>query len=136
MPKVTSRATATSKRSASKFSRLKASGRKSLPKMATRKIARKRTGMAGRHAAAELERYRLALESMNLNTYDWDIVNNVVYISPAMRETVGFGPDQPFSLENWHDFIHPEDQPLYRAALVSLLKGETARQHGLAAHGP
>jgi len=152
MPKVTSRATATSKRSASKSSRLKASGRKSLPKVATRKIARKRTGMAGRHAA-ELERYRLALESMNLNTYDWDIVNNVVYISPAMRETVGFGPDQPFSLENWHQFVHPDDQPLYRAALVSLLKGESARfdceyryrardrswrwiqQHGLVARG-
>src|SRR5215467_4224072 len=152
MPKVTSRAAAASKRSAPKPSRLKASGRKSLPKGATRKIARKRPGMAGRQAA-ELERYRLALESMNLNTYDWDIVNNVVYISPAMREAVGFGPDQPFSLENWHDFIHPEDQPLYRAALVSLLKGETARfdceyryrardgswrwirQHGLVARG-
>src|SRR5262245_40272418 len=152
MPKVTSRAAAASKRSARKPSPLKTCGRKSLPKGATRKIARKRPGMAGRQAA-ELERYRLALESMNLNTYDWDIVNNVVYISPAMREAVGFGPDQPFSLENWHDFIHPEDQPLYRAALVSLLKGETARfdceyryrardgswrwirQHGLVARG-
>src|SRR5215468_2430428 len=152
MPKVTSRAAAASKRSARKPSRLKTSGRKSLPKGATRKIARKRPGMAGRQAA-ELERYRLALESMNLNTYDWDIVNNVVYISPAMREAVGFGPDQPFSLENWQDFIHPEDRPLYRAALVSLLKGETARfdceyryrardgswrwirQHGLVARG-
>src|SRR5215831_18710058 len=152
MPKVTSRAAAASKRSAPKPSRLKASGRKSLPKGATRKIAHKRTGMAGRHAA-ELERYRLALESMNLNTYDWDIANNVVYISPAMREAVGFGPDQPFSLENWHHFVHPDDQPLYRAALVSLLKGESARfeceyryrardgswrwirQHGLAARG-
>src|SRR5215469_2078372 len=152
MPKVTSRAAAASKRSAPKPSRLKASGRKSLPKGPTRKSARKHAGKAGRHAA-ELERYRLALESMNLNTYDWDIVNNVIYISPAMREAVGFGPDQPFSLENWHDFIHPEDQPLYRAALVSLLKGETARfdyeyryrardgswrwirQHGLVARG-
>jgi len=121
-----------------------------LPKAA--KIARKRTGMAGRRAA-ELERYRLALESMNLNTYDWDIAKNVIYISPAMRETVGFGPDQPFSLKNWDDFIHPDDQPLYRAALVSLLKGESARfeceyryrardrswrwirQHGLVARG-
>ena len=126
MPKVTSRAAAASKRSAPKPSRLKTSGRKSLPKGATRKIARKRPGMAGRQAA-ELERYRLALESMNLNTYDWDIVNNVIYISPAMREAMGFGPDQPLSLENWHDFIHPEDQLLYRAALVSLLKGESAR---------
>jgi PAS domain-containing protein len=122
MPKGASRATA--KRSPRKPSRHKPSGLKSSPKQAARKIARKRTGMAGRRAA-ELERYRLALESMNLNTYDWDIANNVVYISPAMRETVGFGPDQPFSLENWHDFIHPEDQPLYRAALVSLLKGES-----------
>ena len=126
MPKVTSRAAAASKRSAPKPSRLKTSGRKSLPKGATRKIARKRPGMAGRQAA-ELERYRLALESMNLNTYDWDIVNDVVYISPAMREAVGFSPDHPFSLENWHHFVHPDDQPLYRAALVSLLKGESAR---------
>src|SRR5262249_33116944 len=147
MLKVTSGTTA--RRSRRKLSRRKTSGRKS-PK--EDKIARKRTGMAGRHAA-ELERYRLALESMNLNTYDWDIANNVVYISPAMRETVGFGPDQPFSLKNWGDFIHPEDQPLYRAALVSLLKGESARfdceyryrardgswrwirQHGLVARG-
>src|SRR5215468_2905894 len=147
MPKVTSRATA--RRSRRKSSRHKPSGR-TLPKAA--KIARKRTGMAGRRAA-ELERYRLALESMNLNTYDWDIAKNVIYISPAMRETVGFGPDQPFSLKNWDDFIHPDDQPLYRAALVSLLKGESARfeceyryrardrswrwirQHGLVARG-
>src|SRR5262249_55969408 len=98
MLKVTSGTTA--RRSRRKLSRPKPSGRKS-PK--EDKIARKRTGMAGRHAA-ELERYRLALESMNLNTYDWDIANNVVYISPAMRETVGFGPDQPFSLKNWGDF--------------------------------
>jgi PAS domain S-box-containing protein len=126
MRKARSRAIAASRASPPKSSRLKASAPKSLPKKATRKIARKRTGMPGRHAA-ELERYRLALDSMNLNTYDWDIANNVVYISPAMRETVGFGPDQPFSLENWHHFIHPDDQPLYRAALVSLLKGESAR---------
>src|SRR5262249_20168856 len=64
MPKVTSRAAAASKRSASKSSRLKASGRKLLPKGATRKISHKRTGMAGRHAA-ELERYRLALDNIS-----------------------------------------------------------------------
>src|SRR5262245_66446114 len=93
MPKVTSQATA--RRSRRKSSRHKPSGR-TLPKAA--KIARKRTGMAGRRAA-ELERYRLALESMNLNTYDWDIAKNVIYISPAMREAVGFGPDQPRSEE-------------------------------------
>src|SRR5262249_22080838 len=126
MPKVTSRAAAASKRSAPKPSRLKPSGRKSWPKGATRKIRARPTGRGARHAA-ELERYRLALESMNLGMYDWDLANNDVYISPAMREAVDFGPDQPFSLENWQDFIHPEDQPLYRAALVSLLKGETAR---------
>jgi PAS domain S-box-containing protein len=122
MPKGASRATA--KRSPRKPSRHKPSGPESSPKET--KIARERTGMTGRQAA-ELERYRLALESMNLNTYDWDIAKNIIYISPAMRETVGFGPDQPFSLGNWDDFIHPEDQPLHRAALVSLLKGESAR---------
>jgi PAS domain S-box-containing protein len=131
MPKVKSPAAATSKltspkSSRLKHSRLKASGPKSLPKEAARKIAGKRTRVAASHAA-ELERYRFALESMNLNTYDWDITKNVVYISPTMRETVGFGPDQPFSLENWHHFVHPDDQPLYRAALVSALKGESAR---------
>src|SRR5262249_31237283 len=64
MRKVTSRAAATSKRSASKPSRLKASGPKSLPKEDTPKIPRKRTGMAGRQAA-ELERYRLALDNIS-----------------------------------------------------------------------
>src|SRR5215472_4307062 len=64
MPKVTSRAAAASKRSASKPARLKVSGRKQLTRGATRKIARKRTEMAGRHAA-ELERYRLALDNIS-----------------------------------------------------------------------
>src|SRR5262249_49950413 len=111
MPKVRSGAAAASKRSAPKPARLKTSGRKSLPKGATRKIARKRTGMAARHAA-ELERYRLALESMNLGMYDWDLANNDVYISPAMREAVGFGPDQPVSLGNLQDLIHTQKHPL------------------------
>src|SRR5262245_43565188 len=108
MSKVTSRAAARSKRAPAKSSRSKPSRAKSLPRPATRKIARKGTGTAGRHAT-ELERYRLALESMNLNTYDWDITKNAVYISPAMRKIVGFGPHQPFSLENWHHFVHPDD---------------------------
>src|SRR5262249_61386390 len=104
MPKVTSRAAAASKRSAPKPSRLKASGRKSLPKGATRKSARKHAGRAGRHAA-ELERYRLALESMKLKTYDWDIVKKVVYISPPMGEARGFGPGQPLSLGKQDRFV-------------------------------
>src|SRR5262249_58811211 len=63
MPKGTSRAAAASKRSPPKSSRLKPSRPKSLPKQAARKIARKRNGMAGRQAA-ELERYRLALDNI------------------------------------------------------------------------
>jgi len=148
MPKATSRAAAASKPSPRPSPRSKPSGPKRAPKTAVHR----RNGTAGRRAT-ELERHRLALESMNLSVYDWDIRSNVVYLSPAMRETLGYAPQQRVPLENWDQLIHPDDRAPYRAALVSLLKGGSARfdceyrfsvpdgswrwirQHGLVARG-
>src|SRR5262249_27552117 len=64
MPKGTPRPTAASNRSPLKSSRRKASRPKSLPKKATRRIARKRAAVAARQAA-QLERYRLALDNIS-----------------------------------------------------------------------
>ena len=40
-------------------------------------------------ALASAERYALALESINENLYDWDIVNDTVYFAPGLFKILG-----------------------------------------------
>ena len=100
-----------------------------------------------------VERYALALESINEGVYDADLEADTVYFSPWLRVMLGMAPDDP-ARTDIADFIHPDDRPAYREAIVAHFRGETprfqsefryraadgswrwARQHGLAIRGP
>src|SRR5262245_13875665 len=71
------------------------------------------------------ERYQLALESVNYAFYDWDIETGVVHTSPALAIMLGVPLESLAVPANWADWIHPEDRPVYRRALVAHLKEET-----------
>ena len=105
-------------------------------------------------ALASAERYALALESINENLYDWDIVNDTVYFAPGLFKILGIKPEQMRTPKDWTDRIHPGDQPLFKYTLAEHLKGNTprfsmelryrdgagnwrwARQAGIAVRGP
>src|SRR6187399_322709 len=105
-------------------------------------------------AVASAERYALALESINENLYDWDIVNDTVYFAPGLFKILGITPEQIRTPKDWTDRIHPGDQPLFKYTLAEHLKGNTprfsmelryrdgagnwrwARQAGIAVRGP
>ena len=100
------------------------------------------------------QRYALALEAINENLYDWDIVNDTVYYAPGLYKILGIAPAQMRSPKDWTDRVHPDDQPLFKYTLAEHLKGNTprfsmelrykdgagnwrwARQAGIAVRGP
>ena len=100
------------------------------------------------------QRYALALEAINENLYDWDIVNDTVYYAPGLYKILGIAPNQMRSPKDWTDRVHPDDRPLFRYTLAEHLKGNTprfsmelryrdgvgnwrwARQAGIAVRGP
>lgn len=58
------------------------------------------------------QRWKLAVEASGDGIWDWNIVSNKVFLSPAWRKIVGFEPDEfPSSTpEEWEALIHPEDR--------------------------
>jgi PAS domain S-box-containing protein len=72
-------------------------------------------------------RYALALESINENLYDWNIVTDEVYYAPGLYEILGLTPEQLKTPKDWTDRIHPDDQPLFKYSLAEHLKGKTPR---------
>jgi PAS domain-containing protein len=47
------------------------------------------------------QRYALALEAINENLYDWDIVNDTVYYAPGLYKILGIAPEQMRSPQDW-----------------------------------
>src|SRR5262245_55192405 len=103
---------------------------RSKSKVASRAVKMSRA--KGRPATApeplsEHERDALALQSINENLYDWDLVNNTVYFAPGLHEILGLTPRQLKTPKDWADRIHPDDQPLFKYTLGQHLKGNTPR---------
>ncbi len=73
------------------------------------------------------QRYALALESINENLYDWDIVNDTVYYAPGLYDILGIRPGQMRTPKDWTDRVHPDDQPLFKYMMAEHLKGNTPR---------
>ncbi len=73
-------------------------------------------GEARRKHAEELlrgseERYRLAMEATSDGIWDWDLLTDDVYYSPAYFHMLGYEPgDFPGRAGVWIDLIHPEDR--------------------------
>jgi PAS domain S-box-containing protein len=56
------------------------------------------------------ERLNLALSGANLGFWDWNLVNDEVYLSPIWFSMLGYGPDElPQALETWTSLQHPDD---------------------------
>jgi PAS domain S-box-containing protein len=86
--------------------------------LATRKLRESEA----RIAASE-ERLRLALAAANgVGTWDWDVVNDIVYADESFAEMYGVDPAKAASGITVFEFIrniHPDDRPRVHAAIES-----------------
>jgi len=56
------------------------------------------------------ERLNLALQGTNLGLWDWNLLNNQVYLSPIWFSMLGYRFDElPQELDTWTSLQHPED---------------------------
>lgn len=69
-----------------------------------------------KHKQAEMEvkqtseRLRLALDTNNAGTWDWDIVNNTFFWSPQFFKVFGLSADAVPGFETWTNCVHPDDR--------------------------
>jgi PAS domain S-box-containing protein len=80
---------------------------------------------ASRALTAEL-RNKLILAAVAEGIYEWTLASNELYISPRLREMLGFRVGELTS-ESWNERVHPDDKTLYRTAMVDYFKGRTKR---------
>ncbi len=74
--------------------------------------------------AIQNERFELAVAGSNDGIWDWDIVNDNLYLSPRYKEQLGYRADE---LENAlsvvRELIHPDDRLIFDEALTGYLQG-------------
>ena len=56
------------------------------------------------------QRFSYAVRAASEALWEWDIITGEVYVSEVYTEILGWtvGPDRSFN--QWHDYIHPDDQ--------------------------
>jgi len=93
--------------------------------------ARIQTQIALRKARLELraseERYALAARGANDGLWDWNLLEDVLYVSPRWREMLGEpASDQAGASSLWLERVHAEDLDTVRSALDAHLRGASA----------
>lgn len=69
-------------------------------------------------------RWQLALQGTGDGVWDWDLVNNRIYLSHRSKELLGYDGEETTSVEARADLVHPDDTERSLAALRAHLRGE------------
>ena len=72
------------------------------------------------------ERHALVGAAATEGLYDWNIAENLLYVSPRLNRMFGF-EGGAFQSETWYARVHPNEQEIYRQALVDLFRRRTDR---------
>ena len=71
------------------------------------------------------EQYMLAVSGSNDGIWDWNILENSLYLSPIWKRMVGYEDyELPNNYATFEERIHPEDRPVYKNYLARYLKNE------------
>lgn len=72
------------------------------------------------------ERFRMVARATNDVIWDWDIVNNGLWLSEAFRINFGYG-DQALTRDIWLDMVHPEDRDEVNRSILNTLNTGTTQ---------
>lgn len=64
----------------------------------------------------ERERYELVASAVSEGIYDWHVGHDELYVSERLRQLFDFDTGR-FGSKAWVDRVHPDDSPVYTAAL-------------------
>jgi PAS domain S-box-containing protein len=71
------------------------------------------------------ERYSRVTDAVAEGIYDWNIVDNSLYVSDRVMEIFGF--DGQLTSGDWYARVHPDDAEGYRDALRECFRGKTVK---------
>lgn len=72
------------------------------------------------------ERLELALTGTSDGLWDWDIINNNLYLSPSWKHMLGYADYEVInSFDTWERLIHPDDMEKFTQAIGIYLEGST-----------
>jgi PAS domain S-box-containing protein len=78
------------------------------------------------------ERYTQAIEGSYLGLWDWNLVNNTLFISPYWKEMIGYKDDElESSFDSWIKNVHPNDLEKALADIETNNRGETSFYHNI-----
>ena len=70
----------------------------------------------------------LAAQGTNAGLWDWNLVTNEVYLSPPLKELLGFSDvELPNTYDAWRERVHPEDLAVVQITLQRHLDESTPR---------
>ncbi len=71
---------------------------------------REKTALALEALKRSDERFRLSMEATGEGLWDWDVVRDLTYYSPAYYRVAGYEPGEfPATGDSWRKLIHPDD---------------------------
>ncbi|MEO0895931.1 MAG: PAS domain S-box protein [Bacteroidota bacterium] len=77
------------------------------------------------------ERYTLAMEGSNDALWDWDLINEEIFLSPRFKEIMGREHyTDTVTPEKWMSWVHPEDYATVLNRFVEHIKGKTDQLNG------
>lgn len=72
------------------------------------------------------EQFALAVDGSNDGIWDWDLINNHLYLSPKWKEMLGYRDDElPNSFDTFETNLHPEDKERVFAEINKYLNCES-----------
>src|SRR5271166_506435 len=77
------------------------------------------------HLADLEERNELALHSANDGLWDFDTLNNRVYLSPRWKSMLGYDEKDVGHAPDWRTLVHPDDMSRVQAAIRDHVAGKT-----------
>ncbi len=72
------------------------------------------------------ERYTLVSQAVAEGIYDWDIEQNILFVSPRLMEIFGFD-GAGLNSEDWFDLVHAADREAYRTGIQDCFKNATPK---------
>jgi diguanylate cyclase (GGDEF)-like protein/PAS domain S-box-containing protein len=79
-------------------------------------------------AISDVERKALALTGSSDVIFDWDVVNDQIYVSPEIEDQLGLRRgDLEGPASSWLELLHPAERDRYRACLDAVLEQKRGR---------
>ncbi|MCK9209692.1 MAG: PAS domain S-box protein [Ignavibacteriaceae bacterium] len=74
------------------------------------------------------ERLRITLEETQIGTFDWDLMNDVFYVSPTYYTMLGYKPkDGPADRDEWLNRAHPDDKDVVAEKIRDVINGSESK---------